>query len=86
MKQNIETFKVEYWNSVYKGAPSKLVKTEDWPYTRESFELFYQKNNSLRYCNGSFYNIVDPEIEKEYREFHKEYNTIENYYGNGVVD
>jgi hypothetical protein len=86
MKQQIETFKVEHWNSAYKGAPSVLQEVQDWPYTKESFELFYQKNNRLRYCNGCHYSIVDPEIQKEYVEFHKGYNTISNYYGGGVVD
>ena len=51
------------------------------------FKMIYHRNNSLRYCNGSYWLFVDKVIENEYRtSFMKEYNTISNYYGNGVVD
>ena len=41
--------KVEYWNAEYKGAESKLIRTEDWPATDESFVKFYDLNNQLSY-------------------------------------
>lgn len=82
----MKTIKVEHWNSPYKGAKSELVKTEEWLDNKESFIRFYNENNRLKYCNGSHYCFVDPEVKDRYSIFHKEYNTISNYYGNGVVD
>lgn len=78
--------KVEFWNSEYKGAPSKLKRIEEWEDSKESFIKFYDLNNSLKYCNGTHYSFVDEEVRKRYNEFHKEYNTISNYYKGGVVD
>ena len=56
--------KIEYWNALYKGAESKLVRTEDWPDTEESFIKFYDLNNKLKYCNGSHYTIVDKDVSE----------------------
>ena len=47
---------------------------------------FYQLNNSLRYCNGSYYKFVDIQDEIAYQRDIKKYNTFSNYYGGGVVD
>ncbi len=54
------------------------------------FELFYKKNNQLRYCNGTYYTFVDKVQEAKYREWlqsddfkKKSFNL---FYGNGVVD
>jgi hypothetical protein len=82
----MRTFKVEFWNSEYKGAPSKLLRIEEWEDCEESFIKFYNLNNQLKYCNGTHYSFVDKEVRERYSVFHKEYNTISNYYGNGVVD
>ena len=54
--------KIEYWNSPYGGAKSELARTEEWPDTEESFVKFYDANNSLKYCNGSHYIIVDKDV------------------------
>jgi hypothetical protein len=78
--------KVEFWNTAYKGAPSKLVEIQEWPDTEESFKKFYHKNNELRYCNGCHYSFVDPEVRRNYLKFVETYHTIENYYRDGVVD
>jgi hypothetical protein len=79
--------KVEYWNAEYKGAESKLVRTEDWPDTEESFVKFYDANNKLKYCNGSHYIIVDKDAKEKYvKEFFPKHHTIENYYKGGIVD
>lgn len=79
--------KIEYWNAEYKGAESKLIRTEDWPDTEESFVKFYDLNNSLKYCNGCHYIIVDEDVNKKYvKEFFPKHNTIENYYKGGTVD
>ena len=79
--------KVEYWNSPYKGANSELVRIEEWPDTEESFVKFYDANNELKYCNGSYYIIVDKDVEEKYlKEFFPKYHTINNYYKGGIVD
>ena len=62
----MKTFKVEYWNSPWKGAKSELVRTEEWPDTEESFVKFYDSNNQLRYCNGTHYSFVDQEVKDRY--------------------
>lgn len=54
------------------------------------FEKFYKMNNSLRYCNGSYYKFHDKALESEYNDwlksddFKKKHFNL--YYGNGVVD
>ena len=54
------------------------------------FEQFYKKNNSLRYCNGSYYTFQDKEWEKKYSEWLQsddyKKKSFELYYGGGVVD
>ena len=83
----MDIIKVEYWDVEYKGAKSKLVKTEEWPDTDESFERYYKLNNSLKYCNGSHYKFVSDKVQRRYNEeFFDKYHTIENYYGGGIVD
>lgn len=56
----------------------------------ELFEKFYKLNNSLRYCNGSYYKFQDKNLENKYQEWLKsdDYNqkSFDLYYGNGVVD
>ena len=56
----------------------------------ELFEKFYKLNNSLRYCNGSYYKWADSEMELKYSQWLKsdDYNSksFNLYYGNGVVD
>jgi hypothetical protein len=80
---------VDFWepNEHYK---SVVVRTEDWDDTKENiFKQFYEENNRLRYCNGSYFKFKDETIQKEYIEWYKslDYNTTFNmYYGNGVVD
>lgn len=83
----MKTFKVEYWNSPWKGAKSELVRTEEWPDTEESFIKFYDLNNQLKYCNGTHYSFLDQEVkDRYYKEFIPRHNTIENYYKGGIVD
>lgn len=78
---------IEYWNSPYRGAESKLVRTEEWPDTEESFVKFYDANNRLKYCNGSHYIIVDKDVKEKYmNEFFPKHHTIANYYKGGIVD
>lgn len=83
----MNTIKVEYWDVDYKGAKSKLIRTEEWPDTDESLAKYYELNNSLKYCNGSHYKFVSDKVRERYsKEFFPKYHTIENYYRGGVVD
>jgi len=71
---------------------SYVTKTEEHEVETEEdkealFRTIYHRNNSLRYCNGSYWKFVDKKFEAEYYgDFMRKYNTIGNYYGNGVVD
>ena len=77
---------VNFYNSRYQGAPSILERTETFPDGEEGFKKLYHKNNSLKYCNGTHYTLVNEKDRLAYNIFNKSYNTIENYYGGGVVD
>jgi hypothetical protein len=79
---------------------------KDYPYSWESeiknqktieanddiaiFEKFYKMNNSLRYCNGSYYKFNDKQWQDKYNEWLKtddyKSKSFNLYYGNGVVD
>jgi len=54
------------------------------------FEEFYKMNNSLRYCNGSYYKFNDKQWQDKYNEWLKtddyKSKSFNLYYGNGVVD
>lgn len=94
--------KIEYWDTLMrtkeyqKGGfyvdqtPEKvkeeiiLGKTED-----ELFEIFYKRNNSLRYCNGSYWKFSNQSDAEKYHQWICKMPTqrsFELYYGNGVVD
>ena len=54
------------------------------------FEKFYKMNNSLRYCNGSYYKFNDKQWQDRYNEWLKtddyKSKSFNLYYGNGIVD
>lgn len=54
------------------------------------FEKFYKMNNSLRYCNGSYYKFNDKQWQNRYNEWLKtddyKSKSFNLYYGNGIVD
>lgn len=56
----------------------------------ELFEKFYKLNNSLRYCNGSYYEWQNKEYKTKYSIWLKsddyKKKSFSLYYGNGVVD
>jgi hypothetical protein len=55
----------------------------------EIFKDFYDKNNRLRYCNGSYYRFKDISIEEKYQKWYDSLNEstrFHMYYGNGIVD
>lgn len=71
---------------------SSIVSTKeiDFENNIDCFEQFYKLNNSLRYCNGSYYKFQDKKKEKEYQDWLKsddyKKKSFNLYYGNGVVD
>lgn len=72
---------------MYEKSESVLNRTEEWEGTEnEIFLRFYKSNNSLKYCNGTFYEFTDREVAKRYSENFNDLHTIENYYGAGIVD
>jgi len=95
--------KLNYWNPInetvvtesgfrYLDTTSVITNTKDIEDTTDIglFEQFYKLNNSLRYCNGSYYEFQDKIVEQKYKEWLKsdDYNkkSFYLYYGNGVVD
>lgn len=93
--------KIDYWNPKnetvvtetgfrYLDTKSVITRTENWNDDKEEiFKKFYEKNNSLRYCNGSYYKFQDNILQQEYMEWYKnlsESTRFQMFYGNGVVD
>mgnify|MGYP001014017590 CR=1 FL=1 len=83
--------KIEYWDRVsYTSCKSELQRTETLNGTKEEiFKRFDKKNNSLRYCNGSYYKFQDNALQQEYLKWYKslsEATKFNMFYGNGVVD
>lgn len=74
------------------GEPSKYhntVKTLSGKTKEEIFMEFYSINNSLRYCNGSYYSFKNPEIQKDYSNWYtalEESTKFEMFYKGGIVD
>lgn len=94
---------LDYWNPRnetvvtetgfrYRDTTSVITSTKDIEDTTEIglFEQFYKLNNSLRYCNGSYYKFQDKDWENRYQEWLKsddyKNKSFELYYGGGVVD
>lgn len=53
------------------------------------FEEFYKLNNSLRYCNGSYWKFESQERQNEYENWRKNLSKQRRFnlfYGNGIVD
>lgn len=86
------TLKINYWDRVsYTSCNSEIKRTEDLSAETEDalFELFYKKNNQLKYCNGSFYQFVDNADQERYISWVQGLDHARSfnlYYGNGVVD
>ena len=94
---------LDYWNPRnetvvgrsgfrYLDTTSVITRTKDISDDTEIglFEQFYKLNNSLRYCNGSYYIFQDKGWEYKYKEWLKsddyKQKSFNLYYGNGVVD
>jgi hypothetical protein len=100
---NIFKATLDYWNPKnetivtesgfrYLNTNSVITNTKDIEDQTEIglFEQFYKLNNSLRYCNGSYYKFQDNQWEQKYHEWLKsddyKAKSFNLYYGNGVVD
>lgn len=76
----------------YLDTKSVITSTKDIEDTTDIglFEQFYKLNNSLRYCNGSYYKFQDNECEQKYQAWLKsddyKKKSFNLFYGNGVVD
>jgi len=85
---------LEYWDRDYYSSVSKKVRSEEHLIEDDEakeglFYLFDKRNNSLRYCNGSYWKFADENLDAEYRKWYKaldESTKFHMYYGNGVVD
>lgn len=84
---------LDYWDKInYRSIGSEIKNQKEITGSTEIeiFEEFYKLNNSLRYCNGSYYLFQDQEWENKYKEWLKsddyKKKSFELYYGNGVVD
>ena len=93
---------LEYWNprnetvvteSGFRFLDTKSVITNEVTIKgskEDIFNEFYKRNNSLRYCNGSYFKFKDKALEEEYMEWYKslsEPTRFNMYYGkNGIVD
>ena len=84
---------LDYWDRIdYRSIGSEIKNQKEIEGNNEIeiFENFYKLNNSLRYCNGSYYRFNDLEWENKYNEWLKsddyKKKSFNLYYGNGVVD
>ena len=84
---------LNYYDRDYNSTRSKIVSQKDINVSDDidCFEQFYKLNNSLRYCNGSYYKFVDKEWENKYLEWLKSEDykkkSFNLFYGeNGIVD
>jgi len=84
---------LDYWDRVdYTTIHSEIKKQKEISGNDDIkiFEEFYKLNNSLRYCNGSYYTFQDKEWDDKYKEWLKsddyKKKSFDLYYGNGVVD
>lgn len=92
----METIKqsVDYYDRINHIDPtSKCIRTIeiDGSTDIELFEKFYKMNNSLRYCNGSYYKFSTKEWQLKYNDWLKsddyKSKSFNLYYGkNGIVD
>lgn len=84
---------LNYFDKVsYTSCDSEIKRQEEIEGSNniDIFEQFYNKNNSLRYCNGSYYEFQDKEWKQKYNEWlHSDdykNKSFELYYGGGIVD
>ncbi len=84
---------LNYWDRITYSSINSEIKNQKTIQGKDDidiFEQFYKLNNSLRYCNGSYYKFQDKEWENKYNQWLKSEDykskSFSLYYGNGVVD
>ena len=84
---------LDYWDKIdYTSINSEIKRQQEIESNNEieMFEKFYKLNNSLRYCNGSYYKFQNKEWENKYQQWLKsddyKKKSFNLYYGNGTVD
>jgi len=75
---------------LYHSTKPVIDDVQIWEGTEEEiFKRFDNANNSLRYCNGSYYKFEDNKINDRYIAWYKSLSKatkFKMFYGNGVVD
>lgn len=73
--------------------PRSVHDTKEETITASSWEdvckVFYEKNNRLRHCNGSYYTFANQDDADRYKEWQNNLSHQESfdlYYGGGIVD
>jgi hypothetical protein len=84
---------LDYWDTISytsSGSEIKRQETIEGDDDIEIFEKVYKKNNSLRYCNGSFYRFASKEWQHKYNDWLQsddyKAKSFNLFYGGGVVD
>lgn len=69
----MQTATLFYWDREYTSVSSKILSEKNISGKTDIniFEEFYRLNNSLRYCNGSYYTFKDGEWEIKYKQWLK---------------
>jgi len=81
----MQTLKAVYFDNYKPTEKTKEFSGE----TDQIFEEFYRLNNSLRYCNGSYWKFMEQGRQQEYHDWLKglsKERSFKLYYGNGIVD
>ena len=77
----------EIINWFYSDYKDKLVKVHTLTGTLEQcFKKMYALHRSARYDNARRHDFEEKSLEEDYRKWKNKNETIEMYYGNGVVD
>ncbi len=86
---NIEVQYFNYDSFAGKSNPFGKPQLIEKPTEDEIFEEFYTRNNSLRYCNGSYWKFTNAEDNDRYMAWVKSLTVARSfnlYYGGGIVD
>jgi hypothetical protein len=84
---------LDYWDRIDYSIKSEIIRQKEIEGNTdiEIFEIYNKLNNSLRYCNGSYYKFQDSSWQEKYQEWLKsddyKNKSFDLYYGkNGIVD
>jgi len=87
---NLEVQYFDYDRFAGKSNPCGKPQLIEKPTEDEIFEEFYNRNNSLRYCNGSYWKFTNYDDDVRYHEWRRNLSqprAFNLYYGKGgIVD